>query len=96
VYYGSTSLRCLLESTTLADRAQDDSEQLLHTLLSDGHARLRILRLAQREAVVRAGGPLNVLQAEISGRVIRESERVLLAIDVDVSADEMVVNRDAM
>jgi hypothetical protein len=97
VYYGSSSLRCVLDAAAIAGAdTSEAAEQLLTALLSDAHARLRILRLAHREAVVRAGGPIHALHAEIRGRVMHEGERMVLAIDVDVSADEAVLSRDAM
>jgi len=87
VYYGTTSLRCpVTEELVGAIPAADQPERLAKVILADAQARLRILRLAHREAVVRAGAPLDVMQAEIDARVLREAQRWILSIEVDVSA----------
>ena len=87
VYYGTTSLRCPVEEEMVgAIPAAEQPEQLARVIVSDAQARLRILRLAHREAVVRATAPLDVLQAEIDARVLRVGDRWTLSIDVDVSA----------
>ena len=87
VYYGTTSLRCPVEEEMVgAIPAAEEPERLARVIVSDAQARLRILRLAHREAVVRATAPLDVLQAEIDARVLRVGERWTLSIDVDVSA----------
>ncbi|MCA9618325.1 MAG: hypothetical protein KC731_04870 [Myxococcales bacterium] len=87
VYYGSTSLRFVVESEMIGSvSAADHPQVLLDLLLADPHARLRILRLAHREAVVRAAAPLEVVLAEIRGRVIGEARGPVIAVDVDVEA----------
>jgi len=92
VYYGSTSIRCHLDvgALTTAMGEQLEPEALAHAVVVDPHTRLRLVRLAHREAVVRAGGPLNVMYAELSAQVL-DSERsddavIALAFDVDLSA----------
>ena len=79
-YYGSTSVHCVI------DDALDDVEEIAAVVLSDPHARLKLLRLAHREAVVRAGAPLNVLYAELSAKLIVDDEKPTLTIAIDVSA----------
>jgi hypothetical protein len=64
VYYGSTSvllLRCS-EGGALPDV---DVSMLAALLRRDPHVRLRVLRIAHREATARAGAPLGTLRAEI-------------------------------
>lgn len=79
-YYGSTSLRC-----ALANEAEGDPHALADLVISDPNTRLRLLRLAHREAVSRADArPLGVLTAEITATVSAENR--VLAIDIDVSA----------
>jgi hypothetical protein len=86
-YYGTTSLRCPVEEEMVGSLpAAEHPEQLARVIVGDAQARLRILRLAHREAVVRASAPLDVMQAEIDARVIREGEGWILSIEVDVSA----------
>jgi len=46
------------------------------------HARLLLLRLAHREAAVRAGGQLGVMQVEIGCRLVGDD----IAVEIDVSA----------
>jgi hypothetical protein len=92
VYYGSTSLRCLL----VAVRARLEGvgplkhvppTELAQALLANPHARLCAVRIARREASSRSGGVLNVVHAELSARVLAEPDGVRLAFDVDVSAE---------
>jgi hypothetical protein len=78
VYYGSTSVRAAVDS--------DDVHELVQLVLHDPHARLRLLRLAHREAVSRAGASLNVMHAEIVARALVDGACDFLAIDIDVSA----------
>jgi len=82
VYYGSTSL--LL-------RPGDDPEivqQLALVLPFDPHARVRALRIAHREAVTRAGGPLGTLHAELSfGAPAPSGAGLTLALTIDVSGE---------
>jgi hypothetical protein len=64
VYYGSTSVLLLSRSAggALPDR---EVRQLAAVLRADPHVRLRVLRIAHREAAARAGGPIDTLRAEI-------------------------------
>ncbi len=84
-YFGSTSLRCTLKLG--ADDEQDVSA-LAQLVGSDPNARLRLLRLAHREALSRAGQRrLGVLTAEIVAQSCTDTgARGVLAIDIDVSA----------
>ncbi|WP_242516308.1 hypothetical protein [Sorangium cellulosum] len=84
VYYGSTSLLVTLpqdapRSTTL-DRA----------LAFDPHLRLRALRVAQREAAARAGGPLGPLHAEIRVGPAPRAMAASIALTVDVTAQVLL------
>ncbi len=73
VWFGSTSL--IVQPT--------EDAQVLVTLLSrDLHARTRIIRVAQREASIRAPRPLGALSCEVTMTV----ELKRLRIDVDVQA----------
>ncbi len=85
-YFGSTSIRCEM----LPDPdASPDVDTLVQLVISDPSARLRLLRLAHREAVSRAGTrSLGVMTAEIraSKRPGKGDALVVLAIDIDVSA----------
>ena len=85
VYYGSTSLRCAL---SVEDGFDDHATcaPLPQWLLANPHARLRLLRLAHREAASRAAAALDVLQAEMRVRLLTDDGRPVLAIDLDVSA----------
>lgn len=84
VYYGSTSLHVALPPDAplagLLDRA----------LTLDPHLRLRALRVAQREAAARAGGPLGPMQAEIRCGLAPRAAVVSFALTVDVTARVMV------
>jgi hypothetical protein len=64
VYYGSTSVLLLRRSAggALPDL---EIETLAALLKRDPHVRLRVLRIAHREATARAGGPLGTVRAEI-------------------------------
>jgi hypothetical protein len=85
VYYGTTSLHCNIEDGIAAGGA-DDAESLAKLVMADPHARLKILRVAYREAVVRAGAPIGVMQAELAVASIADRGRATLSIIVDVSA----------
>jgi hypothetical protein len=88
VYYGTTSLRCVIDDEMIgATPAADDPALLARVIVADPHARLRVLRLAHREAVARADSSLDVLHAEIAARALEEPPALLLSIDVDVSAE---------
>ena len=90
-YYGSTSLRCRL---ALAVDGTPDVTALAQLVVTDPNARLRLLRLAHREAVSRVGGrSLGVLTAEITAsKWPAQPDHVMLAIDIDVSATLLVVH----
>jgi hypothetical protein len=64
VYYGSTSVLLLRRS---AGGSLPDAELAALAALAraDPHVRLRVLRVARREAAARAGGELGTLRAEI-------------------------------
>lgn len=75
-YYGSTYV-------ALRDAAGMDARALAARVDADPHLRLRLLRVAHREASARAGSGLETMRAEIG---IRASERGV-AITIEVEAD---------
>lgn len=79
VYYGSTSVLLLRKSAggTLPDLEIDTLAALLRR---DPHVRLRVLRIAHREATARAGGPLHTVEAEID--VAPSARGVSLLVEV--------------
>lgn len=64
VYYGSTSV-LLLRRSAGGDLPDVQIAALAALLRRDPHVRLRVLRIAHREATARAGGPLDTVRAEI-------------------------------
>lgn len=64
VYYGSTSV-LLLRRTDGGTVPDGDVAALASLLRADPHLRLRVLRIAHREASARAGAPLGTVRAEI-------------------------------
>jgi hypothetical protein len=84
-YFGSTSLRCRV---ALDKGESHDGAGLAQLVVTDPNARLRLLRLAHREAVSRASRSLGVLTAEITATNIDEEQGgyAVVAIDIDVSA----------
>jgi len=86
VYYGSTSLHARIERATLEALPRPSVEQLGTVVLADPHARLRLLRLAHREAASRAGATLDVLSAELRAEVAMRGNETWLAIAIDVGA----------
>jgi hypothetical protein len=64
VYYGSTSV-LLLARAAGGELPDDEVASFAALLRADPHVRLRVLRIARREAAARAGGPLGTLRAEI-------------------------------
>ena len=74
VWCGSTSLDLRLPEAV--------STAQLRALTHDPHLRVHVLRLAQREASVRAPGPIETLRCDVSQRC----EGSLLRIVVDVEA----------
>ncbi len=79
VYYGSTSV-LLLRRSAGGDVPDLDVPTLAALLRVEPHVRLRVLRIAQREAAARAGGPLGTLLAEID--VAASARGVALLVDV--------------
>jgi hypothetical protein len=79
VYYGSTSV--LLLGRSAGGELPDAELPALAALIGvDPHVRLRVLRVARREAEARAGGALGTLHAEID---VRPSARgVALLVEV--------------
>ena len=88
VYYGTTSLRCAIEPDGFAHR----TAPLPQWLLANPHARLRLLRLAHREAASRAGATLDVMHAEMTVRLLAGGARPVLAVDLDVSAPVVIAS----
>jgi hypothetical protein len=86
VWYGSTSLILLVETSSDEERAF-----LAAVAERDLHVRTRALRLAMREATVRAGAPLGRSQCEIRFAVDPRGVR----IDVDVQAPLIEGSRGA-
>ncbi|WP_437627584.1 hypothetical protein [Sorangium sp. So ce1151] len=80
VYYGSTSLHVALPPDAPRDQALD------RALALDPHLRLRALRVAQREATARAGGPLGPMHAEIRCGLAPRAATTSFALTVDVTA----------
>jgi hypothetical protein len=81
VYYGTTSLLLLLASR--GGRIPDDKvNEALRWLQADPHLRLRVVRLAQREAAQRANCELHCLHAEVTFFNVEGALRV----DVEVEA----------
>jgi hypothetical protein len=72
-YYGSTDLRL--------DLSEDEQQAVVRLLGSDPHARLRVLRIAHREACSRASSPLGTLRAEIA--IDRRGGRVSIHVEVE-------------
>lgn len=79
VYYGSTSVLLLRKG---AGGALPDAEiaALSALLQRDPHARVRVLRIARREAMARAGGTLGTIRAEID--VSPSARGVALLVEV--------------
>ncbi|AUX32715.1 MULTISPECIES: hypothetical protein [Sorangium] len=84
VYYGSTSLLVALPSDAPLAAPLD------RALALDPHLRLRALRVAQREAAARAGGPLGPMHAEIRCGLAPRAAAVSFALTVDVTARVLV------
>lgn len=90
VYYGSTNLRCVPEPRPASIR-QLDLAAVARLMLADPHARLRLVRLARREAAARAPGPLGVVQVEISaepamGATGGDPAAAVIEVQLDVTA----------
>jgi len=78
VWYGSTSIVLRMPETASAPEA----ELMAAVASKDVHVRLRAVRIARREAQLRAPSSLGVSSCEI--RVVPEAGR--LRIDVDIQA----------
>lgn len=79
VYYGTTSV--LLARKSAGGLIPDlDVASLARVLAKDPHVRLRALRIAHREAKVRAGAPIQTILAEI--QISEASRGVIIAIEV--------------
>jgi hypothetical protein len=86
VYYGSTSVLLLRRSAGGA--LPDEEVPLLSALLSkDPHVRLRVLRIAWREATARAGGTLGTLRAEIDVAAGARGVSLLVEVVARLAAD---------
>jgi hypothetical protein len=84
VYYGTTSILLLVQSK--GGQIPDDAlVQCLQLLRFDPHARLRAVRVAWREAAVRAAVPLGQLRAELAF----SATPIGVKIDVDVEAEQL-------
>jgi hypothetical protein len=79
VYYGSTSV-LLLRRGAGGGLPDLEISALAALLRRDPHVRLRVLRIAHREATARAGGPLGTVRAEID--VSPSARGVALLVEV--------------
>ena len=79
VYYGSTSV-LLLRRSAGGELPDLLVEKLAALVRADPHVRVRVLRIAQREAAARAGGPLGTIRAEID--VAANARGVCLLVEV--------------
>lgn len=80
-YFGTISLLFPTQDAH-ASLSQDDAEDLRLAVLHDPFARLSVLRIAHREAISRAGEPLDSIHADMH---VELSPRGVL-VTVDVSA----------
>jgi hypothetical protein len=78
-YYGTTSL-LVLARTEGGPLPDGELEHLAHIVRTDPHVRLRAVRVAYREAIVRAASPLEPVHAELS--VSCGPRGLILAVDV--------------
>lgn len=80
-YYGMTSI--VLPTQAHGGHVPDAQlAQIMQLIACDPHARLRAVRIAWREAQVRASVPLGQLRADLSFSTTRQG----IKIDVDVEA----------
>jgi hypothetical protein len=91
VYYGTTSL--LLPRRTLDD-GHADLDILAAVLRLDPHVRLRALRIAQREAMTRAGGPLGPMHAELRVDATLRGVIVTIEVTAELAQGRRVQNAD--
>ena len=76
LYYGTTDV-CV-------SVAEDERENVAALAARDPHVRLRVLRLARREACARAEGSLGTIRAEVS--VSLDERGVRIRVDVEARA----------
>lgn len=81
-YFGTTSI--LLEWSRSVAGMRPENEAVVAALTQDPHLRVRALRLARREAEVRAATELSVLRADFDARATARG--VVLTIDVEAIA----------
>jgi hypothetical protein len=79
VYYGSTSV-LLLRRSAGGGLPDPDLGMLAAVVRADPHVRLRVLRIAHREATARAGGPIDTLRAEIDVRAGARGVALLIEV----------------
>jgi hypothetical protein len=79
VYYGSTSV-LLLRCSAGGALPDQEVEELAQVIRRDPHVRLRVLRIAHREATARAGGPIGTLRAEIDVSVVARGLSLLVEV----------------
>lgn len=77
-YYGTSSV--MLEWTRSTDPELCDPSAF-GAIANDPHIRLRVLRIARREAEVRAGGDLGIMRADIA--VHSSARGVVLTVEVE-------------
>jgi len=94
VYYGSTSV-LLLRSSAGGSLPDLEVELLAAILRRDPHVRLRVLRIAHREAQVRAGGQLATLHAEIDVGAGARGISVLIDVVARLSRGHLRASGDA-
>ncbi len=80
-YYGTTSL--LLPRRLLGATRNDEMQRLARIMESDPHARTRAVRIAHREAQVRAPGLLGQMTADLV--MSADASGIWIRIDVDAS-----------
>lgn len=78
-YFGSTSI--ILEWSRSLSGVRPEDVDVMRALTRDPHLRVRALRLARREAEVRAGSELSVVRADFDARATLRG--VVLTIDVE-------------
>jgi hypothetical protein len=79
VYYGSTSV-LLLRCSAGGALPDLEVDQLAAVIRRDPHVRLRVLRIAHREATARAGGPIGTLRAEIDVSAVARGVSLLVEV----------------
>ncbi len=85
VYRGTTSI--ILPVDDLVPGERDVSGRVLIPAASaDPHLRLRAVRVARREAHVRAPGPLETVRMDVVVRFVPEGLRIDIDVDAEVSA----------